>query len=63
MPEDNSDLVIPFGKHRGKLICDLDSGYLKWLATNCDWNDEVCAAADAEYNFREQYRTHIWEDD
>jgi hypothetical protein len=55
----DSDLVMPFGKHRGTRIGDLPSSYLKWLAETCD-KDDICEAADAEYNWRTDHSEH-WE--
>jgi len=54
-------MKMPNGKHKGKEIYDLPSGYLKWLSENYD-DDEIAAEADQEYKFREQFNTHIWED-
>ena len=53
-------MKLPWGKHRGKDIEDIDSGYLKWLAENCK-DEEICQAADEEYQFREKWNTHKWE--
>lgn len=30
------DIPLPFGKHKGKLICDIPSLYLQWLLDQ-DW--------------------------
>ena len=30
------DLLIPFGKHNGTKLCDLDKGYMEWCADNFD---------------------------
>ena len=32
----HKDMEMPFGKHKGKLICDLDDGYIFWLLDQ-DW--------------------------
>ena len=53
---------MPFGKHKGENLYELPSGYLKWLAENCDWNTEVQEEADEEFWHRDQSGTHIWED-
>lgn len=55
-------MEMPFGKYKGEYIEDLPSSYLHWLAVNCDWNDEVQEAADAEYQYREKYDCHFEED-
>lgn len=51
-------MTIPFGKHKGKDIEDIPSGYLKWLAENCE-DDEIATAADQEYSFRTDHNTHF----
>jgi len=33
--------VMPFGKHKGKLICELSTNYIQFLLTNCDWIDDT----------------------
>jgi uncharacterized protein (DUF3820 family) len=30
-PGEQKDIVIPFGKHKGELIADIEASYLKWL--------------------------------
>lgn len=57
----NSEMIMPFGKYKGKTIEDIPSGYLRWLALNCD-DDEICEAADQEYQWRDQNRKHFYED-
>lgn len=53
-------MIMPWGKHRGVDIDDIDSGYLRWLAQECD-DEEIAEEADEEYQYREQNRTHFWE--
>lgn len=53
------DMILTFGKHAGKSISDIPSDYLRWLFTESTTNDEVQEAAEAEYQFREQHRTHF----
>jgi len=56
-----SDTIMPYGKFKGKAIHEMPSGYLKWMAENLD--DEVLACeADDEYQYREKYNCHQWED-
>lgn len=50
---------MPWGKHKGKDIENIDSEYLKWLAENCK-DEDICLAADEEYQCREKWNTHIW---
>jgi len=37
--ETGGNIVIPFGKHAGTNLFDLDSGYLEWLSKNFDAGD------------------------
>jgi hypothetical protein len=32
--EEFNGMIMPFGKHRGKAIADLDGGYLRWCCEN-----------------------------
>lgn len=57
---ESCETVVPFGKYRGKTIEEIPSGYLKWLAENCD-NDDICEAADKEYQWRNQHSKHFWD--
>jgi hypothetical protein len=54
----NDGIKMPWGKHKGKWLNALPSGYLKWLAENCDWNMEIQLAADEEYQWRTHYNAH-----
>ena len=55
-----SDMVMPYGKFKGKAIHEIPSGYLKWIAENI--NDVMlCEAADEEYQHREHYNAHFYE--
>lgn len=51
-------MVIYFGKYKGKDLEEIPSGYLKWLAENCE-DDEVATAADDEYNWRTDHNKHF----
>ncbi len=31
-----SDIMLDFGKHRGKRLGDVPTGYLRWLLSGCD---------------------------
>ena len=33
--------VMPFGKHKGKLLCELAASYIQFLLINCDWIDDT----------------------
>lgn len=50
-------MIMPWGKHKGTDIEELPSSYLKWLAGNCD-DDDICEAADKEWQYREDHREH-----
>ena len=60
MIKDAGTVVVHFGKHQGKMLCDIPSGYLKWLAENCDFED-ICEAADVEHSFRSKFNNHFEE--
>jgi len=54
-------MKMPAGKFRGKEMHEISSPYLKWVAENWD-DDEVASAADEEWQHREHYNAHIYED-
>jgi uncharacterized protein (DUF3820 family) len=49
MTDDAKEIIMPWGAHKGKYIHACPSGYLRWLAERCDWNDTIQLAADEEY--------------
>ena len=52
------DVVMPFGKHKGKrlgVLLDEDPGYLDWLQTT-DITSQALAIAVAEINLKYQDR-------
>jgi len=51
---------MPWGKHKGKTIEQIPSGYLKWLSENCE-DETICCVADDEYRTRTDYNDH-WEE-
>ena len=53
-----TELAMPFGEYKGTLVHELPSGYLKWLAENCDWNTQIQEAADEEWQHRDKYNCH-----
>jgi hypothetical protein len=57
---DFSEVIVYFGKHKGKAIGEIPSGYLKWLANNAD-DDEIAEAADQEYDWRTTHNQHQWD--
>ena len=54
-------MIMPWGKHKGEDIEDIDSGYSRWLAANCE-DDMIATLADDEFNARDDKGMHIWED-
>lgn len=62
---DTGGYVMPLGKHRGKSIADLPSGYLRWLCGQ-DWFEEryehLLEVAQEELRWRDEMDEH-WEDD
>ncbi len=54
----DNNLIMPWGKHENKRIDEIPSGYLKWLAENCD-DEEICCAADQEYTWRNKNSEHF----
>jgi len=61
-----SPMFMPWGKHKGKELATLPSGYLRWLAENVaesePRNKAICLAADKEYQHRERYGCHFEEE-
>lgn len=55
-------MIMPFGEHKGRPISGIPSAYLNWLMLSCDWNQEVQEAAEIEWNDRETWQRHIYED-
>jgi hypothetical protein len=53
-------MEMPWGKFKGKQIEEVPSGYLKWLAENCE-DDTICNAADEEYRWRTDNHEHFWD--
>ena len=55
---DSLDVIMPHGKHKGKRLGDIPSGYLYWVAEN--WDDDVIAtAADTVWKDREELGGHF----
>jgi hypothetical protein len=40
--------TMPFGKHRGRELIDLPTGYLRWLVRECNLDDELDRSVRAE---------------
>jgi len=54
-----SEPKMKIGKFKGKTMDEIPSGYLLWIAENFD-DEELCFAADTEWQEREKWNTH-WE--
>ena len=55
-------MKMPWGKHKGKDLEDIPSSYIKWLSEECD-NETIAEEADEEWQFRERFNNHFYEDD
>ena len=53
-------MKMPWGKYKGRDIMDLPSSYLHWLAGSDD--EEIAAAADEEWRWREDHQAHTEDD-
>ena len=53
------DIIMPWGKFKGKSLYFLPSWYVKYLAENCDNNKKIQLAADEEWQWREKYNEHM----
>jgi hypothetical protein len=53
-------MMMPWGAFKGKPIESIPSGYLKWLAENCEDND-ICEEADEEFRRRTDDNEHFWD--
>lgn len=54
-------IKLPHGIHAGKLLEEVPSSYLAWIAER--WDDEkICEAADKVWANREKHGAH-WEDE
>ena len=53
-------MKMPWGKHKGRDIHELPSGYLLWLAENSN-NERICKEADNEWQWRDKYNQHKFE--
>jgi hypothetical protein len=51
-PTSMNDFLMPFGKHRGTPVYDLDDGYLEWLRDNVDLYGGLRQAVYAELEER-----------
>jgi len=54
-------MKMPWGKYKGKDLEEIPSGYLKWLAENCE-DYEIAQAADEEFRWRTDWNKHFWEE-
>ncbi len=56
----SSELLMPWGKFKGQEMAEIPSGYLKWLAENCE-DETICCAADEEFSERTDTHSHFWD--
>ena len=54
------DLTMPYGAYKGTPMHKIPSSYLRWVAQNFD-DEDICCAADEEYQYREKYGGHFYE--
>ena len=58
----NTEIKMPYGKFKGRLVRNLPSPYLKWVAENwkedTETNRNIITTADEEYQERNKYNTH-----
>ena len=43
---------MPFGKHKGEQLEDLDDGYLQWIAENIEGNAAIVREAEEQLTMR-----------
>jgi hypothetical protein len=48
--------MMPFGKHKGKLISEIPTGYLLWLERECDLDGWLRVAVERELDRRPRRR-------
>ena len=53
-------MKMPWGAFKGREIEEIPSGYLRWLAENCE-DDEIATEADEEYRWRSDTGGHFWD--
>ena len=53
-------MKMPWGKFKGDEIEDIPSGYLRWLAENCE-DDLIATEADEEFQWRTDTGEHFWD--
>lgn len=56
---EHKDIAMPFGKHKGALVCDLEDSYILWLKDQDwlyrDW-PELAKQIDIENKFRNTWK-------
>jgi len=54
--EDDSDegVRMPFGKHKGELLEEIPSDYLRWVVDNVEGKDWLVDAAQEELDYRDE---------
>lgn len=56
------ETIWPHGpdEYRGKQLCDIPSGFLKWIADSA-YNDSIAKDAGDEWHWRDKNCEHFWE--
>ncbi len=64
MSSHDGTMVVNFGKYRGKTLEEIPSGYLKWMMENLEEPEytELLEAADTEYQWRDMFGEHFYEE-
>jgi uncharacterized protein (DUF3820 family) len=61
----DKDVVIPFGKFKGKVLEEINSGYLRWLAEE-EWFEkkypELIEPVEDELNWRTTMNRHFYDE-
>ena len=55
---DNGVPIMPWGEHKDEPFDEIPSGYLRWLARECD-DDEIREAAEEEIQRRDDEQGHF----
>jgi hypothetical protein len=61
--EDHGIVIWPYKpiKFKGKMLGELPSSFVKWVAENCR-EKFLCESADKEWQHREKYNCHFEDD-
>lgn len=48
----DSEVLMPFGKHAGDCLSEIDAGYLRWVLRECDVSADLRRAIERELEER-----------